>query len=156
MVDMTVNIVRIERRTVYGVWCDANDQTVSANIKSLAEKYAAAVALPKESVWPYVVLSRNYHEQSGDFEMLIGGPVEKDGLNAFELPEGEYAVMRIKPKWGFLWGASIGEGKRFFYKKWLPQREYRALNMEYEYHTGKSIGWHPSVELVFAIERKAP
>lgn len=31
---------------------------------------------------------------------------------------------------------------------------YREWNMKYEYHTEKSIGKHPVVDLIFALEKK--
>ena len=78
----------------------------------------------------------------------------KDELDRFVLPAGEYARITVKPKLGFLWGVAIGEAKRYFYTKWLPESPFEALNMEYEYHTEESVGKHPSITIVFAVQRK--
>lgn len=46
------------------------------------------------------------------------------------------------------------EAKKYFYTQWLPQSKYEAKNMEYEFHTEKSIGKHPTVDIIFAISSK--
>lgn len=149
----TVELEKLEERAIFGKWTASNDKTVAADIRALSKQYHSIVSLPEGGVLPYFVLSRNYQKKSGEFELLIGGALEKDGLECLVLPAGEYAKMTIKPKLGFLWGAAIGEAKRYFYTNWILQNTYRALNMEYEYHTEKSVGRHPAIELIFAIER---
>ncbi|MGJ0848469.1 hypothetical protein ACR77J_17400 [Tissierella praeacuta] len=54
-----------------------------------------------------------------------------------------------------LWGLAVGEAKRCFYTKWSPQSDYDAQNLEYEYHTYKSVGKNPTVDIVFAITKRA-
>lgn len=82
-----------------------------------------------------------FHNQqkSKNFELFIGSDFKVAGLAECVLPNGEYAKLIVKPKLGLLWGTAIGEAKSFFYRKWLPKNAYEALNMEYEYHTEKSI-----------------
>lgn len=48
----------------------------------------------------------------------------------------------------------MGEAKRYFYAQWLPNSGYKALNMEYEYHTEKSVSKKPEIEIYFAIDKK--
>ncbi len=103
--------------------------------------------MPRGSVLPFFVLSRNYDGRNGSFELFVGGALEKDGLEQAFLPP-------VRPRLGFLWGAAIGAAKRYFYQKWLPQSPYGTLNMEYELHTEKSIRSHPSMDLFFAVKRK--
>ena len=110
--------------------------------------------MPRGSVLPFFVLSRNYDGRNGSFELFVGGALEKDELEQAFLPPGEYAGMTVRPRLGFLWGAAIGAAKRYFYQKWLPQSPYGTLNMEYELHTEKSIRSHPSMVLFFAVKRK--
>ncbi|ADZ83225.1 GyrI-like domain-containing protein [Cellulosilyticum sp. ST5] len=155
MANLEVNVEYIEQQTIYGLWQKSNDKTISKDIKSLSQKYHMAVSVPEGEVLPYFVLSRNYDEQSNNFEMFIGSTFDKDGLETFILPASEYAKITVKPKLGFLWGASIGEAKRYFYTKWLPKNSYEALNMEYEYHTEKSTGNQPTIDIIFAIQRKS-
>ena len=101
--------------------------------------------MPRGSVLPFFVLSRNYDGRNGSFELFVGGALEKDGLEQAFLPPGEYAGMTVRPRLGFLWGAAIGAAKRYL---------YGTLNMEYELHTEKSIRSHPSMDLFFAVKRK--
>ena len=56
---------------------------------------------PGSKVFPYFVLSRNYNELSKDFEMFVGGTIDKKGLESLIIPNGEYARITIKPKLGF-------------------------------------------------------
>ena len=80
---------------------------------------------------------------------------DKNSLESYVLPASEYAKITVKPKLGFLWGASIGEAKQYFYTKWLPTSSFEALNLEYEYHTERSTEKQPAIDIIFAIRRKA-
>lgn len=60
----------------------------------------------------------------------------------------------MRPKLGILGGPAVGEAKRWFYTRWLPQSPYEAVNLEYELHTDKTVGKHPSVGLLFALREK--
>lgn len=153
MASLVVDVIELEEKTIYGIWRKSNDKTISSDIKSISEKYYSVVSLSPGNVLPYFILSRNYDEQSKDFEMLIGSTIENKDLDECYLPKGKYAKITIKPKLGFLWGAAIGEAKRYFYTKWLPSSQYQSLNMEYEYHTEKSKEKHPSIDIIFAIQK---
>lgn len=147
-----IRLRKSAERVVFGLWKDAGDRTVSRDIGSLADEYHRVSALPKGTVFPYFVLSRNYDGQSGRFELFVGSTVEKPGLERLVLPAGDYARMEVRPKLGFLWGAAVGAAKRYFYTRWVPQSPYRPLNLEYEYHTEKSRGSRPAIDLLFAVE----
>lgn len=151
MKELTVDIIVIEEQTIYGLWNKSNDRTISKDIHSLSNKYGKLTSKPKGSILPYYVLSRNYDPLTRDFEMFIGGKIDITGLAELSIPSGTYAKITIQPKLGLLWGLSIGKAKTYFYTKWLPQSNYQGLNMEYEFHTEKSIGKHPSIDLIFAI-----
>lgn len=150
-----INVLHLDELKIFGLWKKSNDKTISNDIKTLSEKYHSMVSLPEGKVFPYFVLARNYDEYSKDFEMFIGSTIDKNELESFILSAGEYARITVKPKLGFLWGVSVGEAKRYFYTKWLPESPFEALNMEYEYHTEKSIGKHPTIDIFFAIQRKS-
>lgn len=151
---MRIDMIQKEACMIYGVWKDANDRTVSKDIQDASVKYHATVGIPEGQVLPYFILSRDYDELSRNFKLLVGSTMVKDGLEQVSLPAGEYACITIRPKLGFLWGLAIGEAKQYFYKKWLPQSEYESLNMEYEFHTEKSVGKHPTVDVIFAVRHK--
>lgn len=154
MSSLEVNIEYIEQQTIYGLWQKSNDKTISRDIKALSKQYHAVVSMPEGKVLPYFVLSRNYNEQSRDFELFIGSMIDKSGLESCILSACEYAKITVKPKLGFLWGASIGEAKQYFYTKWLPKSSFEALNLEYEYHTERSTERQPTIDIIFAIRRK--
>ena len=155
MSSLEVNIEYIEQQTIYGLWQKSNDKTISKDIKVLSKQYHAVVSMPEGKVLPYFVLSRNYNEQSRDFELFIGSVIDKGGLESYVLSANEYAKITVKPKMGFLWGVSIGEAKQYFYTKWLPTSSFEALNLEYEYHTERSTGKQPTIDIIFAIRHKA-
>ena len=77
-------------------------------------------------------------------------------IAALRLLYREKRKKATKPigKFDFFCGASIGEAKRYFYTKWLSESPFEALNMEYEYHTEESVRKHPTITIVFAIQRK--
>lgn len=154
MAALDVQIMDMEQQVIYGLWKNANDKTISKDIRDLAGRYGVITSLPEKERIPYFVLCRNYDEQSRGFELFIGGTENKGGLERFVLPAGTYAKVAVKPKLGFLWGVSIGEAKRAFYTKWLPGSPYKALDMEYESHTQRSVGKHPEIDLLFAVEKK--
>jgi len=154
MANLKVEIVEIEEKSIYGLWLHSNDKTVSKDINTLSMKYYNVVSCSKGTVLPYFVLSRNYDGTTRDFEMFIGSTTENNDLKKITLSAGKYAKITIKPKLGFIWGAAIGEAKRYFYTKWLPASSYQALNLEYEYHTEVSKSKHPTVDIIFAIREK--
>ena len=155
MSGLEVNLEYIEQQTIYGLWQKSNDKTISRDIKALSKQYHAVVSMPEGKVLPYFVLSRNYNKQSRDLELFIGSMIDKSNLESYVLSAGEYAKITVKPKLGFLWGASIGEAKQYFYTKWLPKSSFEALNLGYEYHTERSTEKQPTIDIIFAIRRKA-
>lgn len=155
MSKLEVNIEYIEQQTIYGLWQKSNDKTISKDVNALSKQYHAIVSMSEGKVLPYFVLSRNYNEKSHDFELFIGSVIDKSGLESYVLLASEYAKITVKPKLGFLWGASIGKAKQYFYTKWLPVSSFEALNLEYEYHTEKSTEKKPTIDIIFAIRRKA-
>ena len=103
---------------------------------------------------PFFVISKDYDERTKDFVLFIGGFLECENLETLMIPKGLYGKITIKPKMGFLWGLSIGQAKRAFYRDWLPKSDYSALNMEYEYHTEISKGKNPQIDILFAIRKR--
>ena len=136
---------------VYGTGQKSNDKTQAKDIPALSKKYYEAAGKDSGEVIPFFVISKGYDESTKDFQLFIGGSIENESLETFIIPKGLYGKATVKPKMGFLWGLSIGETKRAFYKEWLPKSRYVALNMEYECHTEISKGKKPQIELLFAV-----
>lgn len=97
-------------------------------------------------------MSKEYEKKTGSFSLFVGGVILHEGLESAEIPKGLYGRIAVRPKFGFMWGLAIGEAKRFFYRKWLPDSGYAARNMEYEYHDERSLGRGAEIYLFFAIE----
>lgn len=152
MSDIKVRIMNMEETRIYGLRKMSNDKTISADIRIISEKYHLILDKP-DAVLPFYVLSRNYDVKSRGFELFIGGTLKNEKLEYQVIPAGKYACITVRPKLGFLWGAAVGEAKTYFYTKWLPDSMYEALNLEYEYHTEKSMGRHASVDIMFAVRK---
>ena len=143
-----------EDRTVFGLSEQSNDKTQSKDVPSLSKRYLATVNKSQGEVIPFFVVSRDYNKDTKDFQLFVGGAIEKDNLETFIITKGIYGKVTIKPKMGFMWGLSIGEAKRAFYMEWIPKSDYTALNMEYEYHTKISTGKNPQIDILFSIEKR--
>lgn len=136
---------------VYGLGQKSNEKTQSKDIPAISKKYCEAVHKNAGEVLPFFVVSKDYNENTKDFELFVGGLLENDNLETFVIAKGLFVKTTVKPKMGFLWGLSIGEAKRTFYTQWLPKSNYTAFNMEYEYHTEISKGKKPQIDILFAI-----
>ena len=149
MSKLKVEITDNTEIVIYGLSKFSNDKTISKDIMELSEKYKNIIG--KDLITPYFVLSKNYDENTKDFELFIGSIFDNKKLEQIKIPKGKYAKITIKPKMKFMWGLSIGGAKRYFYTEWIKNSEYKPLNMEYEYHTEKSIGKNPTIDLIFFI-----
>lgn len=151
---MKVNVIeKTEKMTVFGLFLNSNDKSVSNDITTLSKKYYDIVGKKEGELLPFFVLSKDYNEQTKDFKLFIGGLLENSKLEKIVLTPGCYGMMTIKPKLRFLWGLSIGQAKKYFYTKWLPESNYQGLNLEYEYHTEKSVSKNPEIEIYFALKK---
>ena len=140
---------------VYGLCQKSNDRTQAKDIPAISKKYYEAVGKRSGEVIPFFVIAKDYNESTKDFQLFIGGAIERNNLETFIIPKGIYGKVTIKPKMGFMWGLSIGEAKRAFYTEWLPNSDYTALNIEYEYHTEISTGKNPQIDILFSIEKRS-
>ncbi|MCL1914918.1 MAG: GyrI-like domain-containing protein [Eubacteriaceae bacterium] len=143
-----------EETSVFGLRQKSNDRTQAKDIPAISKKYYEAMGKKSGEVIPFYVISKDYKESTKDFQLFVGGVIEKDNLETLVIPKGIYGKVTIKPKMGFMWGLSIGEAKRSFYTAWLPESDYTALNMEYEYHTEISTGRNPQIDILFSIIKR--
>ena len=149
-------ILQQPRQTLYGLHRYTNDRDQSRDIPMLSRQFYDRTGGKPQPAPAFYVVSRDYEPSAGAFVLFVGDGGSGRTLEPEVLPEGTYAVMTVRPKLGFLWGAAIGQAKRWFYTKWLPGSGYEARNLEYELHTEQSTGKHPSVELRFAIQPAEP
>ena len=151
MKQFDVEPVSLLRRSVYGCSMVSSERTVSEDILVLAKRYRAARPNASWPVLPFFVLSRGFNRATGRFSLFVGGEEQAEGLEFAELPAGLYARIIVKLRFAFLLGREIGRAKRYFYQAWLPNSAYMGQNLEYEYHTAKSMEPRPQVELIFGI-----
>ncbi len=150
-----IKIVQMEDDVmIYGLTVKSSDKGQSKDIPKLSDKFYTQSKQEANKLFPFYVLSKDYNEQTQEFQLFIAGPKDFEGSSKIVLPKGSYAIMTIKPKLNFIWGLAIGQAKTFFYRQWLPQSQYTGLNMEYECHTEKSVSRHPTIDLYFAIKPK--
>lgn len=154
MAKLDVQMIKLEETAIYGLWMQSNDRTVAKDIERLSKQFYDVIEKQAGTVLPYFVLSRNYDEETENFELFIGSTVAYDGLQSLTLLSGQYAKITVKPKLGFIWSAAIGEAKQYFYTKWLPTSAYTAANMEFEYHTEKSVGKKPEIDIIFCLRER--
>ena len=149
MPKFNVEIIELDEIKIYGFSKRSNDKALPKDIKELSSKYHNII--DKKPKIPFFVLSRDYDIKTKDLEIFIGSIYENKAFEQYTIPKGKFAKMTIKPKLGFLWGLSIGEAKRHFYIKWIKNNKFKPLNMEYEYHTEKSLSNKPTIEIIFSI-----
>ena len=149
MLKRIVEILDVPEIKIYGFSKKSNDKSMAKDINELSVKFYSIIK--EKPTIPFFILSKNYNVITKDFDLFIGSICENNTFEQYIISEGKYAKITIKPKFGFLWGLSIGETKRYFYKKWLKNSKYKALNMEYEYHTEKSISKKPTIDIIFSI-----
>lgn len=149
---MNIMILTQPQRTLYGLWQKSSDRTIAKDIPRLSQKYYTATGKTPKSVLPFYVLTKEYDPKTGGFQLFIGGELENSALERYCLPEAIYGKIPVRPRFGFLWGLAVGNTKRDFYTKWLPESGYEPLNMEYEYHTEKSVAKKAEIDLFFALK----
>jgi len=118
-----------ENENIYGVKCKSNDKSISKDIFEISQKYYDLIDKKNGEIIPFFVLSKDYNEKTKAFELFIGGLIQNVKLESITIPKGLYAKIIVKPKLKFIWGLAIGEVKRYFYTKWIPNNEYVGLNM---------------------------
>ncbi|QQO10114.1 hypothetical protein [Breznakiella homolactica] len=153
MKDSDITIVHQEEdRTIYGLWMKSSDRRIARDIPELSKKYSLITGRPGQV--PFFVVTKGYNPGDGSFQLFIGGQDAAPKLEVALLPGGDYGITTVRPLLGFLWGAAIGRAKQYFYTRWLPASGYSSHNMEFEFHSSKSLGSHPSVDLYFHIGPK--
>lgn len=143
----------LEEKNIYGIYMLSSDRTQRTDIDTMCALYSNIIGKKASEALPFYVVSQNYNEETQQFDLFIGSNISHDELESLTLPKGTYAECEVKT--GIFTGKNIGEAKRNFYKKWLPKSEYSAVNLEFELHTEKSLDKNGSINILFAISKKA-
>lgn len=149
---MEVNLTECSERQLYGVETVSSEQGQRKDIPALGTSYHRIVQLSEREALPFYVVSRDFDEQTKEFQLFVGGELERGELKRLVLPASTYGVIKIQPRFKWLWGSAVGQAKRYFYTEWLPRSKYEPRNLEFEYHTEASFGKQASIELYFAIK----
>lgn len=154
MRDFQVTLLPNAPLELYGVQATVCHRTLAREISTLSAQYTALSKREPRRALPFYVVSCNDSADAESFELFLGSTTPHAGLERFAPAAFPCASLTVRPKLGFLWGAAIGEAKRWFYTRWLPASEYLPLQLEYELHTEKTLGKSPSLELRFALQKR--
>lgn len=86
MTNLEVELTVIEEQTIFGLSKPSNDRTVAGDVRTLSAGYHDLLGKASGEILPFFVLSRNYDEASGDFELSVGGLPEAEGRKKFCCP----------------------------------------------------------------------
>lgn len=139
-------------KNIYGIFMLSSDRTQKTDITTMCELYSNIIGKKASETLPFYVVSQNYNEHTQQFDLFVGSEIKHEELEQLTLPKGTYAECELKM--GVFLGRSIGNAKRTFYKNWLPNSDYTAVNLEFELHTEKSLDKKGSIALLFAILKK--
>ena len=166
--DITTTTPRIvdleEPIQIIGMGVDTNLKTVYRDIPALGQQFAKQKSqIPnKKSPWGFAAVSKGFNETAGTFTYFMGDRVTTteqvpNGLKAFEIPVGKYAVFPIRPKNRFGWPIAIASAKKHIYTTWLPNSNYEHTGVidDFEYHDERSTRKNnPEIDLYVAIKEK--
>jgi AraC family transcriptional regulator len=117
----------------------------------------------KNTPWAFVAISKDFSSDNKSWEYLMGDVVTTlddapKGLIAFEIPAKTFAVFAIRPRFGFLWGPTIGLTKKFIFTEWLPNSGYEVDSTilgDFELHDERSVSKRPMIELYVSIKERS-
>ena len=80
---------------IFGLCQKSSDKTQAKDISAISKKYYEAVSKESGEVIPFFVASKDYNESTKDFQLFVGGVIEKDNLETFVIPKGIYGKVTI-------------------------------------------------------------
>lgn len=139
-------------------------KTVFRDIPGVGKKYKNYKdknGIPhRKEPWSFVAVSKDYKEETGTWEYILGDVVTNfdkvpKELISFEIPVGIYAVFPVRPKNIFVWGFTIAKTKDYVLETWSPKSKYELTGIDFEYHDERSTRKkNPEIDLYFAIKEK--
>jgi predicted transcriptional regulator YdeE len=164
---VTPPIVDLEQPIqIVGMGVDTSLKTVYRDIPALGKQFAqykrTHEITNKKLPWGFAAVSTGFNEAKGTFTYFMGDRVTTleqvpNGLKAFEIPVGKYAVFPIRPKNRLGWPVAIASAKKHIYTAWLPNSIYTQAGVvdDFEYHDERSTRKNnPEIDLYVAIKEK--
>lgn len=149
-----LNLQKMKGSTLFGLHMETNAASMRRDIPALSEKYHAQADEKPGTVLPLYVLTRDYDAKTKNMVLFVGGKIDERGLETEQTPDGLYAHMELRPKYGFLWAPAIAQAKQWFYEEWLPASKFEACNLEIEMHSQRTVSRRPVLDLYFALTEK--
>jgi len=159
-------VVKLEKPVrLIGLEINTSDKAIYKDVEKVATAFhniKKKNPVPNlKQPWASVNVSRDYDKAKGTFTYIVGDVVTKvdtipEGLSAYEIPAGMYAVFPVRPKSKIAWGIAMGRMKRFIYTEWLPASGYDASEIIYDFelHDERSLSKHPEIQLYVALKEK--
>ena len=152
---------------IVGMGIDTDVRSVYRDVPRLGkqfEQYKETHTIPnKKQPWGFAAISQGFDREKQTFSYTMGDVVTSfdqapEGLVAFEIPAGTYAVFAVRPKNRLGWAMAIANAKRYAYEVWLPGSGYAPAGTidDFEYHDERSTRKKdPEIDLYVAIKQKS-
>lgn len=148
-----INVEHIEEKVFYGLSTVSDQKHLMKNVEKL--KAQVSKASGKETLFPYVVLTKNfYQEQSDEFQLFVGIMEEHLNLEKVHVPQGWFAKMEVGAMLGHFWGKAFNEAKHFLYKKWMVKEHYTSCDVDYALFDERALGLKPKMEYRVMLKKE--
>lgn len=149
-----------------GISIQTGMKTIYSDAVTLGKRYEIIKnqkVIPNQSTpWGFVAISKDF-TPDGKWVYLMGAVVTTldqipDGLIGYEIPSRTYACFKVRPRFSFLWGITLGLTKKFIFTEWLPSSDYEANPDpigDFEYHDARSLSSHPEIDLMVAVRNRS-
>lgn len=149
-----LEVLKMKGSCLFGLHTQIQASELRSEMTVLSEKYHQMLEAKPGTVLPLYTLSRDHDAASGRAVLFFGGKQDEDGLETEQTPDGAYAHMVLRPKYGLFWEAAITEAKHWFYHEWLPGSKYAFAGVEIELRSERTVSRRPEMDLYFALKEK--
>lgn len=146
---------------IIGLAMQTSTKRVYRDVPRLGKQFQAhRDSIPgKKQPWAFAAVTTDFDPETHSFTYIMGDVVTgtqaiPEGLIAFDIPAGTYAVFPVRPRNRFGWAPAIISAKKYAYNTWLPRSGYRAAGIidDFEYHDVRSLDKrNPQIDLYVAV-----
>jgi AraC family transcriptional regulator len=157
-------VVRQEPLFAVGPTMRTSAKTVFRDVPRLLARYLdhkKRFGIPNlKEPWAFIARGDGFDPATVSWDYTAGDAVTvqdpvPEGMVAFGMPAGTYAVFRVRPKLRFLLGWAIAATKRHAIQEWFPRSGYELAGADFEYNDADVPG-SVGVDLYFSARRKGP